>query len=90
MAVVTRAVAGPSHARSGWWLVAELNACVATELSASLFIGDATVPLSSDGTFWVQVPCRDGEQERSLRLELQRTTPKAQVNSKGEALVEWF
>jgi hypothetical protein len=26
----------------------------------SLFMGDAPLPLSSYGTFWVQVPFRDG------------------------------
>ena len=75
----------------------------ASEPSASLFIGDVPVPLTSDGTFRVQVPFRDGqqvypiravaadgEQERSIRLEFQRSTPEAQVNSKEEALVEWF
>ena len=88
-----------------FWLVADAELIVygATEPSASLFIGDAPVPLSSDGTFRVQVPFRDGqqvypilavaadgEQERSIRMEFQRNTPEAQVNSKEEALVEWF
>ena len=95
---------GMAQPRS-FWLVADAELIVygATDPSASLFIGDAPVPLSSDGTFRVQVPFRDGqqvypiravaadgEQERSIRLEFQRSTPEAQVNSKEEALVEWF
>jgi hypothetical protein len=82
---------------------AELIVYGATEPSASLFIGDQLVPLEADGTFRVQVPFRDGqqvypiravaadgEQERSIRLEFQRSTPEARVNSKQEALLEWF
>jgi len=95
---------GRAQPRS-FWLVADAELIVygATDPSASLFIGDAPVPLSSDGTFRVQVPFRDGqqvypiravaadgEQERSFRLEFQRSTPEAQVNSKEEALLEWF
>ena len=93
------------HGIGGTPLVADAELIVygATEPSASLFIGAAPVPLSSDGTFLVQVPFRDGqqvnpiravaadgEQERSIRLEFQRSTPEAQVNSKEEALMEWF
>jgi uncharacterized protein len=96
--------AGLAQPRS-FWLVADAELIVygATEPSASLFIGDAPVPLNSDGTFRVQVPFRDGEQvypiravaadgeqERSIRLEFQRTTPQARVNSKEEAVLEWF
>jgi hypothetical protein len=88
-----------------FWLVADAELIVygATEPSASLFIGDQQVPLEADGTFRVQVPFRDGqqvypiravaadgEQERSIRLEFQRSTPEARVNSKQEALLEWF
>ena len=95
---------GRAQPRS-FWLVADAELIVygATDPSASLFIGDAPVPLNSDGTFRVQVPFRDGqqvypiravaadgEQERSIRMEFQRNTPEAQVNSKEEALVEWF
>ena len=88
-----------------FWLVADAELIVygATDPSASLFIGDAPVPLSSDGTFRVQVPFRDGqqvypiravaadgEQERSIRMEFQRSTPDAQVNSREEAQLAWF
>jgi hypothetical protein len=96
--------AGLAQPRS-FWLVADAELIVygATEPSASLFIGDQQVPLEVDGTFRVQVPFRDGqqvypiravaadgEQERSIRLEFQRSTPEARVNSKQEAVLEWF
>jgi hypothetical protein len=32
----------------------------------------------------------DGEQERSIRLDFQRQTPEARVNSREEAQLEWF
>jgi uncharacterized protein len=95
---------GRAQPRS-FWLVADAELIVygATDPSASLFIGDAPVPLSSDGTFRVQVPFRDGqqvypiravaadgEQERSIRMEFQRSTPEAQVNSREEAQLAWF
>lgn len=88
-----------------FWLVADAELVVygATEPSASLFIGAERVPLKADGSFRVQVPFRDGqqvypiqavaadgEQERSIRLEFQRSTPEAQVNSREEAVLEWF
>lgn len=88
-----------------FWLVADAELIVygATDPSASLFIGDEEVPLSSDGTFRVHVPFRDGqqlypiraiaadgEQERSIRLEFERSTPEAHVNSRDEAVAEWF
>ena len=88
-----------------FWLVADAELIVygATDPSASLFIGDQQVPLSSDGTFRVHVPFRDGEQlypiraiaadgeqERSIRLEFERRTPEARVNSREDAVAEWF
>lgn len=88
-----------------FWLVADAELIVygATDPSASLFIGEQEIPLESDGTFRVQVPFRDGEQlypiravaadgeqERSIRMEFQRSTPHAVVNSREEAVLEWF
>ncbi|MFQ6540075.1 MULTISPECIES: DUF4912 domain-containing protein [Aphanothece] len=88
-----------------FWLVADAELIVhaATEPSASLFIGEAPVALNADGTFRVHVPFRDGEQlypiravaadgeqERSIRLEFQRRTPEAQVNTREEAELAWF
>ena len=88
-----------------FWLVADAELIVygATDPSASLFIGDRQVPLSSDGTSRVHVPFRDGEQlypiraiaadgeqERSIRLEFERRTPEAHVNTREDAVAEWF
>jgi hypothetical protein len=88
-----------------FWLVADAELIVygATEPSASLFIGERQVPLEADGRFRVQVPFRDGEQlypiravaadgeqQRSIRMEFQRRTPEARVNSREEAQPVWF
>jgi hypothetical protein len=88
-----------------FWLVADAELIVygATDPSASLLIGDQQVALSADGTFRVHVPFRDGqqlypiravaadgEQERSIRLEFERRTPEARVNTREEAVAEWF
>jgi len=88
-----------------FWLVADAELIVygATDPAATLFIGDQQVPLQADGSFRVHVhfpdgaqqyPIRavaaDGEQERSIRLEFQRSTPVARVNSREAAAVEWF
>jgi len=88
-----------------FWLVADAELIVygATEPSASLFIGDQQVPLEADGTFRVHVPFRDGqqlypiraiaadgEQQRSIRMDFERRTPEARVNTAAEAALEWF
>jgi hypothetical protein len=88
-----------------FWLVADAELIVygATDPSASLFIGDQQVALTADGTFRVHVPFRDGqqlypiravaadgEQERSIRLEFERRTPEARVNTREDAVAEWF
>jgi len=88
-----------------FWLVADAELIVygATDPSASLFIGEQQIALDADGTFRVHVPFRDGqqiypiravaadgEQERSIRLEFERTTPEARVNTRDQAVLEWF
>jgi len=88
-----------------FWLVADAELIVygATEPSASLFIGEEQIPLEADGTFRVHVPFRDGEQlypiravaadgeqERSIRMEFQRRTPEARVNTREQAQLAWF
>ncbi len=88
-----------------FWLVADAELIVygATEPSASLFICEEQIPLEADGTFRVQVPFRDGqqlypiravaadgEQERAIRMEFQRRTPEARVNSREGAQLAWF
>jgi hypothetical protein len=94
----------PTRQRA-FWLVADAELIVygATDPSARLTIGDKEVPLSSEGTFRIQVPfgdgqqiypieavAADGEQRRNITLEFRRTTPEAHVNSLEEAVPEWF
>ena len=82
---------------------AELIVYGATDPSARLSIGDEDVPLSSDGTFRVQVPFRDGqqiypikavaadgEQKRNITLEFDRRTPEDNTNTASQAVAEWF
>ncbi len=88
-----------------FWLVADAELIVygATDPSARLSIGDEDVPLSSDGTFRVQVPFRDGqqiypikavaadgEQKRNITLEFERRTPEDNTNTASQAVAEWF
>lgn len=88
-----------------FWLVADAELIVygATEPSASLFIGEQEINLENDGTFRVHVPFRDGqqlypiravaadgEQQRSIRMDFERRTPEARVNTAAEAALEWF
>ncbi|MCX5955962.1 MAG: DUF4912 domain-containing protein [Cyanobacteria bacterium] len=97
--------AGLATRQRSFWLVADAELVVygATEPSALLRIGEEVVPLSSDGTFKVQVPFRDGEQiypisavaadgvqKRSITLAFSRTTPEANVNSSEDSVAEWF
>jgi hypothetical protein len=97
--------AGLAARQRSFWLVADAELIVygATESSALLRIGEEVVPLSSDGTFKVQVPFRDGEQiypisavaadgeqKRSITLAFSRTTPEANVNSSEDSVAEWF
>ena len=66
-------------------------------------IGSEEVPLSSEGTFRIQVPFRDGqqvypieavaadgEQNRSITLEFRRSTPEDNSNPSSQAVAEWF
>jgi len=88
-----------------FWLVADAELIVygATDPSARLSIGDEEVPLSSDGTFRVQVPFRDGQQiypikavaadgdqKRNITLEFERRTPEDNTNTASQAVAEWF
>jgi hypothetical protein len=82
---------------------AELIVYGATDPAATLFVGERVVPLAEDGTFRFhatfpdgeqQYPIRalaaDGEQRRSVTMTFDRTTPHAQVNTREEAVAEWF
>ncbi|MFM7086214.1 MAG: DUF4912 domain-containing protein [Cyanobium sp.] len=97
--------AGLLPRQRSFWLVADAELIVygATDPAARLLIGGEDVPLSPDGTFRIQVPFRDGqqlypieaiaadgEQRRSITLEFRRTTPEAHVNTREEAVPEWF
>jgi hypothetical protein len=97
--------AGLAARQRSFWLVADAELIVygATEPSALLQIGEEVVPLSSEGTFKLQVPFRDGEQiypisavaadgvqRRSITLAFSRTTPEANVNNSEDAVAEWF
>lgn len=88
-----------------FWLVADSELIVygATEPSAKLTIGGEDVPLAADGTFRIQVPFRDGtqkydikavdlsgEQEKSISMKFDRTTPLDDTNEKDNAETEWF
>jgi hypothetical protein len=94
----------PAKPRS-FWLVADAELIVygATDPQARLTIGTEDVPLSSEGTFRIQVPFRDGEQlypieacaidgeqKRNITLQFQRSTPEENVNTAEEATDEWF
>ena len=61
------------------------------------------MPLSSDGTFRIQVPFRDGqqiypieavaadgEQKRNITLHFDRRTPEDNSNPSDQAVAEWF
>jgi hypothetical protein len=88
-----------------FWLVADAELIVygATEPTATVSIGDRVIPLSEDGGFRMHVPfpdghqtypiravAADGEQERSITLDFERRTPQARVNTREEAVQEWF
>ncbi|MFM7360245.1 MAG: DUF4912 domain-containing protein, partial [Cyanobium sp.] len=94
----------PVRQRS-FWLVADAELIVygATDPSARLTIGGEEVPLSSEGTFRIEVPFRDGqqlypieavaadgEQRRKITLEFRRTTPEDNSNPASQAVEEWF
>jgi hypothetical protein len=98
-------IGGVAPRQRSFWLVADAELIVygATDPSARLTIGDEEIPLSSDGTFRLQMPFRDGqqlypiealaadgEQRRSITMEFRRTTPHANVNPQDEAQSEWF
>jgi hypothetical protein len=94
----------PARQRS-FWLVADAELIVygATDPAATLSVGDRVVPLEEDGTFHfhatfpdgdqhypIRALAADGEQRRSITLDFRRSTPHARVNSREEAVAEWF
>jgi len=98
-------IGGVAARQRSFWLVADAELIVygATDPSAHLRIGGEDVPLSSDGTFRIQVPFRDGEQvypieaiaadgeqKRNVTLRFERMTPEDNSNPSHEAVAEWF
>ncbi|MCX5930426.1 MAG: DUF4912 domain-containing protein [Cyanobacteria bacterium] len=98
-------IGGVAPRQRSFWLVADAELIVygATDPSAKLTIGEEEVPLSSDGTFRVQVPFRDGqqlypiqavaadgEQKRNITLSFKRSTPEDNSNPSSQAVAEWF
>lgn len=96
---------GPAARQRSFWLVADAELIVhaATEPSALLSIGDQPQALSQEGTIRVHVPfpdgeqhypiralAADGEQSRHVTLSFVRSTPKAHVNTREQAVPEWF
>jgi uncharacterized protein len=96
---------GVSSRQRSFWLVADAELIVygSTDPSASLYIGNESVPLSAEGTFRVQVPFRDGqqiypieaiaadgEQKRNITLQFDRSTPDDNTNPSSQAVAEWF
>ena len=74
-----------------------------TDPLASVTIGGEEVPLSSSGTFRLQVPFRDGrqaysieakdldgEQMRNITMKFERTTPEDNTNPNVQSQDEWF
>ena len=96
---------GVAPRQRSFWLVADAELIVygATDPTARLMIGGEEVPLSSDGTFRIQVPFRDGqqiyaieaiaidgEQKRNITLHFDRRTPEDNSNPSDQAVAEWF
>jgi len=88
-----------------FWLVADAELVVygSTDPSAKVTIGDEEVPLTSAGTFRLQVPFRDGIQEypieakdiegkqlRNITMHFERKTPVDNTNPNDQNHDEWF
>ncbi len=88
-----------------FWLVADAELIVygSTDPSARLTIGGEEVPLTSEGTFRLQVPFRDGQQNypikataangdqfRNITLTFERVTPEDNSSPKINANSDWF
>jgi hypothetical protein len=88
-----------------FWLVADAELIVygATEPDATVYVDGEPIVLNSDGTFRFQMSFQDGqlkfpivavaadgEQNRSIRMDFERTTSDRRTNTKAEAVEEWF
>ncbi len=98
-------VGGVMARKRPFWLVADSELVVygSTDPSASVTIGGEEVPLSSAGTFRLQVPFRDGLQEypieakdlegnqtRNITMKFERRTPIDNTNPSDQGHDEWF
>ena len=96
---------GVAPREGSFWLVADAELIVygSTDPAAKLKIGDQEVPLSSDGTFRLQVPFRDGVQKypieasveedgqkRNITMQFERITPEDNTNPNENKKGEWF
>ena len=89
-----------------FWLIADAELIVygATEPDATVTIGGRQIKLNPDGTFRYQMSfqdgnidypiiavAKDGEQQRSVHMTFDRSTPARNTNTKEEAVAEkWF
>ncbi|WP_373547906.1 DUF4912 domain-containing protein [Chamaesiphon sp.] len=89
-----------------FWLIADAELIVygATEPDAVVSIGGRQIKLNPDGTFRFQMSfqdgnidypivavAKDGEQQRSVHMTFDRSTPSRNTNTKEEAVAEkWF
>tara|TARA_A100001037_G_scaffold158253_1_gene142663 strand:+ start:182 stop:1312 length:1131 start_codon:yes stop_codon:yes gene_type:complete len=96
---------GVASRKRNFWLVADAELVVygSTDPSATVTIAGEEVPLSSSGTFRLQVPFRDGsqsypieakdlegEQVRNITLNFDRKTPVDNTNPSHQSQDEWF
>jgi uncharacterized protein len=89
-----------------FWLIADAELIVygATEPDATVSIGGRQIKLNPDGTFRFQMSfqdgnidypivavAKDGEQQRSVHMTFDRSTPSRNTNTKEEAVPQkWF
>jgi uncharacterized protein len=89
-----------------FWLIADAELIVygATEPDATVSIGGRQIKLNPDGTFRYQMSfqdgnidypiiavAKDGEQQRSVHMTFDRSTPSRNTNTKEEAVAQkWF
>ncbi len=98
-------IGGVLPRQRSFWLVADAELVVygATDPTATVTIGGEQVPLSTDGTFRLQVPFRDGvqkypieasitngEQTRNIIMQFERSTPVDNTNPSDHVQSEWF
>ncbi len=93
------------HKEQSFWLVADAELIVygSTDPSARLTISGEEMPLTSEGTFRLQVPFRDGEQKyeieatsangeqkKGITIEFKRSTPLDNSSPIHQPTIKWF